>query len=114
MFTNITCPVCGDTYQVDVSASIITKAVRGKNGIEKKLELEDIIIKNISKYPERINDILIGVQPYMRDGMHIEEVLKILRQEFKLSRSFSQDMVEKIKDFHMMYSPDGKHLHYIN
>lgn len=100
MYVKSRCPRCGNPNWHDVHVAF------GED-IWKETHIKDTVSEGIF-----VAQVIRGVRDYVKEGMKISELCRLLVEFFDIARNLCCDLIENIKLELCLYSPDGKHLHY--
>lgn len=67
-------------------------------------------VKEVATLDEFTKNVVECMRPYLKDGIEIKTVEKMLKDQFEVPVSFHPNLVDEIKEEVGMYSNDGKHL----
>lgn len=112
MFVKAHCPVCG----TDVYHNIRLHALEHLNfEVERqacRYAIENIEVTDTLTEDELIRDILQGLQRVIKDGIEVEILAGILKDNYGVTEACCSQIIEKIQLELGMYCPDKKKLYF--
>ncbi|WP_048138726.1 hypothetical protein [Methanosarcina horonobensis] len=84
----------------------------------RNVETQDLTIKTIEVTDSiteegMVRHVLHTIQKYLSDGMEVRELCKILTKCYGIASDYCCDLVQRIKIELDMYSPDKRHLYFV-
>ena len=113
MYVKARCPVCS----TDVFHDIRVKSFKYRQ-FEGDLQAYKYMVKNIEitdtlTEKDLIEDILKSLQKIIHDGIEVEVLAGILKENYGVTGACCRDLIERIKMELDMYCPDMKKLYYV-
>lgn len=101
------CPVCGSPLVFDIRQKLELK--EDLETVE-ELELQQVHRKIVGPTSAREQRIIEAMEIHIQEDTTIEQIHRVLREEYHVCRAHIEPMTDKIKEAYRLYSPDGRRL----
>ena len=113
MYIRARCPVCGTDVYHDIFVH-----VQKYRHFEGNIQSHRYTVKNIESIDSQSEDelvynILQKLNNLIHDGIEIEVLVGILKEDYGIAGACCRDLIERIKLELDMYCPDMKKLYYV-
>jgi hypothetical protein len=112
MFVKAHCPVCGTNVYHNIRLHALEKRNFAGEGQACRYTVENINVTDSLTEDELIRNILQGLQSVIDDGIEVEILSGILRENYGVTESCCSGIIERIQLELGMYCPDKKKLYF--
>jgi hypothetical protein len=112
MFVKANCPVCGTDVYHNVRLHALEHLNFEGEGQACRYAVENIKVTDSLTEDELIREILLALQRVINDGIEIEVIAGILKENYGITEVCCSGIIERIQLELGMYCPDKKKLYF--
>jgi hypothetical protein len=114
MFIKAHCPVCGTDVYHNIRLHALEHLYFEGEKEACRYAVESIEVTDTLTEKELVKDILQGLHGIIHDGIEIEVLAGILKENYGITGVCCMEIIERIQLELDMYSPDMKKLYYVH
>ena len=112
MFIKAHCPVCGTDAFHNVRLHALEHLTFEREGQACRYMVENIEVTDSLTEEELVRNILQGMRRVIKDGIEVEVLAGILKENYGVTGACCRGLIEKIQLELGMYCPDRKRLYF--
>jgi hypothetical protein len=113
MYIKARCPVCGTDVYHDATVHTLRRRCIVEDTFVYQYTVNKIKITDSQSEDELIHNILQSLQKIIHDGIEIEVLAGILKEDYYITEACCRGFIERIKIELDMYCPDMKKLYFV-